>query len=78
MLTQRNKLNFSVQNIYVGIDVYLKSWSVTILTDHLHHKTFTQPSVPSALVHYLTLNFPVGMYHLLMKPDLLVYNLIMN
>lgn len=62
MLIQRNELFFSGQNIYVGIDVHLKSWSVTILTEHLHHKTFTQPSSPSALVHYLTHNFPGGMY----------------
>ncbi len=62
MLMQRNELNFSGQNIYVGIGVHLKSWSVTILTEHLHHKIFTQPSSPSALVHYLTHNFPGGMY----------------
>ena len=62
MLMQRNELNFSGQKIYVGIDVHLKSWSVTILTEHLHHKTFTQSSSPSALVHYLTHNFPGGMY----------------
>ncbi len=59
---QRNELNFSGQKIYVGIDVHLKSWSVTILTEHLHHKTFTQPSSVSALVHYLTHHFPGGNY----------------
>lgn len=62
MLIQRNELNFSEQNIYVGIDVDLKSWRVTILTEHFHHKTFTQPPSPSALAHYLTHNFPGGMY----------------
>lgn len=29
---QSNKLDFSGQNIYVGIDVHLKSWSVAILS----------------------------------------------
>lgn len=62
MLIQRNELNFSGQNIYVGIDVHLKSWNVTILTGSLHHKTFTQPSSPSALVQYLRRNFPGGVY----------------
>lgn len=62
MLVQRNELNFLVQNIYVGIDVHLKSWNVTILTEHLHHKTFTQPPSASSLVHYLTHNFPGGVY----------------
>lgn len=62
MPIQRNELNFAGQNIYVGIDVHLKSWNVTILTERLHHKTFSQPSDPSVLVHYLTCNFPGGMY----------------
>ena len=29
---QSNKLDFSGQNIYVEIDVHLKSWSVAILS----------------------------------------------
>jgi hypothetical protein len=30
MQRQRNELNFEGQKIYVGIDVHLRSWSVTI------------------------------------------------
>lgn len=62
MLMQRKELNFSGQNIYVEIDIHLKSWSITILTECLYHKTFTQPSSVSALVHYLTHNFSGGVY----------------
>lgn len=62
MLVERNELNFLGQNIYVGIDVHLKSWNVTILTENLHHKTFTQLPSASSLVHYLTHNFPGGMW----------------
>lgn len=43
MQLQRNELNFEGQNIYAGIDVHLKSWTVTILTEYLHHKNFSQP-----------------------------------
>ena len=32
MLTQSTVLDFKGQNIFVGIDVHLKSWTVTILT----------------------------------------------
>ena len=39
MTTQSNKLDFTGQNIYVGFDVHLKSWRVTIMTDHLTHNT---------------------------------------
>ncbi len=63
MQTQNNKLDFNGQNIYVGFDVHLKSWTVTILTERLYHKTFTQPPQPKALYEYLTKNFPGAQYH---------------
>lgn len=39
---QSNKLDFSGQNIYVGIDVHLKSWSVAILSEYSALKRFSQ------------------------------------
>ncbi|MGF7139606.1 IS110 family RNA-guided transposase [Roseimarinus sediminis] len=63
MLTQRTELDFKGQNIFVGIDVHLKSWNVTILTEELAHKTFTQPPSVEALVNYLNRNFPGGRYN---------------
>jgi len=51
------------QNIYVGIDVHKKSWTVNIRTDHFEHKTFTQPPQPEALVHYLRRHFPGATYY---------------
>lgn len=62
MRKQSNTLNFEGQNIYVGIDVHLKSWTVSILSDHLHHKTFVQPPSPEALSSYLHAHFPNGNY----------------
>lgn len=50
MRKQSNTLNFEGQNIYVGIDVHLKSWTVSILSGHLHHKTFVQPRVRSPVL----------------------------
>ena len=35
------RLNFEGQQIYVGIDVHKKSWSISILTEEFEHKTFT-------------------------------------
>jgi transposase len=63
MQTQSNELNFNGQSIYVGIDVHLKSWKVTILTEKLNHKTFSQDPRPDLLYHYLTSNFPGGQYY---------------
>lgn len=63
MQTQREELNFNGENIYVGIDVHLKSWSVTILTEHTHHKTFNQPPEPEKLSAYLRSHFPQAFYY---------------
>lgn len=63
MQTQRTQLDFKGQSIFVGIDVHLKSWTVTILTEELAHKTFTQPSNVDALYNYLNRTFPGGTYN---------------
>lgn len=63
MQTQGNEFSFEGQNIYVGIDVHLKSWTVTILTEHLLHKTFNQPPNADALRNYLHSTFPKASYY---------------
>lgn len=63
MQTQSTVLNFEGQNLFVGIDVHLKSWTVSILTEKLFHKTFTQPASAESLFNYLNRNFPGGIYH---------------
>ena len=57
-----NKLSFEGQDIYVGIDTGKKSWTVTILTEQLEHKTFSQPPSPETLVGYLHKHFPLANY----------------
>lgn len=61
-MVKDNKLSFQGQHIYVGIDTGKKSWTVTILTEQLEHKTFNQPPVPEILVGYLHKNFPEAHY----------------
>jgi transposase len=63
MRTQSNELNFKGQNIYVGMDVHLKSWTVCIMTEHMEHKRFTQPPEAKALYNYLSRNFPGATYY---------------
>ena len=63
MQTQSKELNFTGQNIYVGIDVHLKSWTVCIMTERLEHKMFTQPAEAETLYNYLVRNFPGGSYY---------------
>ena len=50
------------ENIYVGIDVHKKSWSVAIMSDYLELKTFSQPPEPSVLAGYLHKHFPGARY----------------
>jgi DNA relaxase NicK len=46
---QINELDFKGQNIYIGIDVHLKSWSVTVLSEHSVLKKFSQNPDAAAL-----------------------------
>ena len=63
MQTEKKGLNFEGQNIYVGIDVHLKSWTACIMTDKLEHKKFTLVPEARALYDYLTQNFPGATYN---------------
>jgi len=63
MLSQSNKIDFNGQHFYVGLDVHLKSWKVSIMAEKLTLKTFSQDPKPELLHHYLVKNFPNGTYH---------------
>lgn len=56
------KLDFSGDSIYVGIDVHKKQWSVFIMSDYKEHKGFVQPPDPAVLASYLRKNFPGAKY----------------
>lgn len=58
MEQQVKELNFSGQNIYLGLDTHRKQITVTVLGENLHHKTFSQPPDPAILQKYLNRNFP--------------------
>ena len=60
---KRNKLDFTGQPIYIGLDVHKKSWSVSISTKHGQYKSFSQPPETDKLVHYLKHHFPGASYY---------------
>jgi len=64
MRVQSNKINFEGQNIYTGIDVHKKQWTVCVYLDHMEkeHAIFSQPPTAEALKHYLRLHYPGGVY----------------
>lgn len=51
-------LNFEGQIIYVGIDVHLKSWKVTIRSEEFEFSTFSQEPNIENLVKHLKTNYP--------------------
>lgn len=62
MHTQDSTNDFSGQNIYVGIDVHLKSWKVTVVMESLYKTTFSQDPCAETLYNYLVKHFPGANY----------------
>lgn len=46
------------KNFYCGIDIHKKTWAITVETDELCLRTFTQPADKRALVRFLEKNYP--------------------
>jgi transposase len=62
-MEQNNKLDFTGQPIFIGLDVHKKSWEVSIYTRHGEYKSFSQPPRAAALAHYLRHYFPGALYY---------------
>lgn len=59
----KQKLDYSGQNIYIGLDTHLKNWKVTIRVGGSFFKTFVQDPEPVKLYTYLKKNFPGANYY---------------
>jgi transposase len=55
-------LNFEGQNLFIGIDVHLRSWKVTIRSEEFEFSTFSQEPNTEKLVKYLRNNFPGAVF----------------
>ena len=58
MPKQITEINFEGQNFYGGIDMHKRTWSVTVETDDLYLKTFSQPADKEALVCHIKNYYP--------------------
>ncbi len=63
MTHEGTKLDFSNQEIHIGLDLALKSWKVNVLVGDLTGKAFSQPPEPKVLARYLRRTYPGGHYH---------------
>jgi len=62
-MSKSKQLDFSGQDIFVGLDTHLKNWRVTVMVGDSFYKTFSQNPDPNLLRNYLHRNFPNGNYH---------------
>lgn len=58
MESKIKQLDYSGENIYIGLDTHLKNWKSTILVGNTFFKTFSQDPNARALSKYLKKNFP--------------------
>lgn len=59
---QSKQINFNGQNIFIGIDVHLKSWNVSIVVSDVKIETFSQSPLASVLKKHLDKSYPGGTY----------------
>ncbi len=62
-MTQVTKLNFKGQEIYLGIDLHIKSWHVTLLTENIELATKSFPPCAKTLGSYLWRMYPDAEYY---------------
>ena len=60
---EKQYINFKGQDLYVGIDVHKRQWSVSIFVDRVHHRTFSQLPGPEVLKVYLDKHFSDASIH---------------
>lgn len=63
MNTVKLQRTFEGADIYIGLDVHLKSWKVSIFSEEFELKTFTQPPDCMLLISFLKKNYPGATYH---------------
>lgn len=51
------------QKVYIGLDVHLKQWNVSVIQGGVRRKSFQQPPNAEALSHYLQRNYPGMEYY---------------
>jgi transposase len=62
-MKQVKSLNFAGQDIYCGIDVHKKNWSICVRDDEHELKSYSQPPSPAILARYLQHNYPQANLH---------------
>jgi transposase len=59
----RQSIDYTNQDFFLGIDVHEKSWKVTVRTKGMQLKTFSMDPSPEQLYGYMNKRYPRGIYH---------------
>ena len=59
----KKKIDFSGQNLYIGLDVHKKSWYITVLSEQICLQNISQPPSVESLFIYLTSRYPGANYY---------------
>lgn len=62
-MDKSTELDFSGQDVFVGLDTHLKNWRVSIMVGESSFKTFSQDPRSETLRNYLIRNFPNANYY---------------
>ena len=73
-MKQGTQLDFSGQNIFVGVDVHKKSWKVCIRSEHMELRTFSQNPSAIELSHHLKTNYPSANYNIVYEAGFCGFN----
>ena len=63
MQIKDKQLDFTGQDIFIGLDVHQKQWTVIIYVGEIEHKRYSQPPEVKILRNYLQKNLPGGNYY---------------
>lgn len=58
------KISFANSHFFIGVDMHLKNWKVTIRTDGIELETFSMNPAPMELIAYLQKHYPDGICHI--------------
>jgi transposase len=59
----KQSIDYTNQDFFLGIDVHKKSWKVTVRTNGMELKTFSMDPSPEQLYGYMHKRYPGGNYH---------------
>lgn len=63
MQSEVTQLDFTGKDIFIGIDVHKRQWTITVRFNQMEHTTLSIDPAPEALQQYLHRRYPHGTYH---------------